>query len=45
MSPLVKWVVIGVIPQLSIWIWWTVATGAIFGIAAGAIAARRPAAA
>ena len=45
MSPLVKWVVIGVIPQLSIWIWWTVATGAILGIAAGAIAARRRAAA
>jgi hypothetical protein len=43
MSPLVKWVVIGVIPQLSIWIWWTVATGAIFGLVAAAVASRRPA--
>lgn len=45
MSPLAKWLVIGVLPQLTIWIWFTVTVGAIFGIAAGAIASRRPAAA
>ena len=45
MSPLVKWLVIGVVPQLTIWIWFTVAVGALFGIAAGAIASRRAAAA
>jgi len=45
MGPLTKWFAIGVVPQLTIWIWYTVAVGALFGIAAGAIAARRPAAA
>ena len=44
-GPLVKWLVIGVVPQLTIWIWCTVAVGAIFGVAAAAVAARRPAAA
>ncbi len=45
MSPLVKWLVIGVVPQLTVWIWFTVAVGAIFGVAAAAVASRRPAAA
>lgn len=45
MSALAKWFTIGVVPQLTIWIWYTVAVGAIFGVVAGAIAARRPAAA
>ena len=45
MSPLVKWVVIGLVPQLTIWIWFTVAVGALFGVAAAAVAGRRPAAA
>jgi hypothetical protein len=43
MAPLTKWFAIGVVPQLTIWIWFTVAVGALFGIAAGAIASRRPA--
>jgi hypothetical protein len=45
MSPLAKWFVIGVVPQLTIWIWFTVAVGAIFGVLAAAVAGRRPAAA
>jgi hypothetical protein len=43
MSTLAKWLTIGVLPQLTIWIWYTVAVGAIFGLVAAAIAARRPA--
>jgi len=37
--------VIGVVPQLSIWIWFTVVVGMIFGILAAAVAGRRTAAA
>jgi hypothetical protein len=43
MSTLAKWLTIGVAPQLSIWIAYTVIVGGIFGIAAAAIAGRRPA--
>jgi hypothetical protein len=43
MSPLAKWLTIGVLPQLSIWIWYTVVVGMIFGIVAAALAGRRPA--
>jgi hypothetical protein len=45
MSALAKWLVIGVVPQLSIWIWFTVVVGMIFGLLAAAVAGRRPAAA
>jgi len=45
MSALAKWFVIGVVPQLSIWIWFTVVVGMIFGILAAAVAGRRTAAA
>ena len=43
MGTLAKWFAIGVLPQLSIWIWYTVVVGMIFGIAAAAVAGRRPA--
>jgi len=44
MSTLAKWVTIGLAPQLTIWIWYTVVFGALFGTVAAAIARRRPAA-
>jgi hypothetical protein len=40
MAPLAKWFAIGVLPQMSIWIWFTVAVGSLVGIVAGAIASR-----
>jgi hypothetical protein len=43
MGTLAKWVTIGLAPQLTIWIWYTVVLGALFGIAAAAVARRRPA--
>jgi hypothetical protein len=45
MGTLAKWVTIGLAPQLTIWIWYTVVLGALFGIAAAAVARRRAAAA
>ena len=41
MSTLGWWVAIGLAPQLSFWIWITIVFGALFGIAAAAIARRR----
>jgi hypothetical protein len=41
MTPLAKWFAIGLLPQMTIWIWYTVALGGLFGIAAAAIARRR----
>jgi hypothetical protein len=43
MAPLNKWLLIGLLPQLTIWIWFTVVIGGLFGIAAAAIARRRAA--
>lgn len=40
MGTLAKWLAIGVLPQLTIWIWFTVALGAVCGIISAAIAAR-----
>ena len=40
MSGLWKWFLIGVVPQMSIWIWFTVALGSLVGIVAGAVASR-----
>jgi len=40
MGVLAKWFAIGVIPQLTIWIWFTVVVGSLVGIVAGAIARR-----
>lgn len=44
MGTIQKWLMIGVAPQLTIWIWFTIAVGAICGGIAGAIAARKRAA-
>jgi len=45
MSTLAKWVVIGLLPQMTIWIWFTMAAGALLGALAAAVAGRnrRPA--
>jgi hypothetical protein len=44
MGTLAKWLMIGVLPQLTVWIWFTMAGGAIAGaIAAAALRAKRPA--
>ncbi len=45
MAPLLKWFYIGFLPQLTIWIAFTVVVGSLFGIVAGAIAGRGRAAA
>ena len=45
MGTLAKWFWIGLLPQLTIWMAFTVVIGALFGIGAAAIARRRPAAA
>jgi hypothetical protein len=41
MAPLPKWVLIGLLPQLSIWIWFTIVFGTLFGLGAAALARRR----
>ena len=41
MSGLRLWLIAGVLPQLTIWQWFTVVVGGIFGIAAAALARRR----
>jgi hypothetical protein len=41
MSGLQKWLVAGVLPQLTVWQWFTVVIGGLFGIAAAALARRR----
>ncbi len=41
MSALGWWVAIGLVPQLSFWMWYTIGFGALFGIGAAAIARRR----
>jgi hypothetical protein len=45
MSPIAKWLIIGLVPQLTIWIWFTIAGGALVGAIAAAVTARarRPA--
>jgi hypothetical protein len=45
MGPLSKWLLIGALPQLTIWIWFTMAVGALFGGIALAVRSRagRPA--
>ena len=45
MGILAKWLWIGLLPQLTIWMAFTVVIGGLFGIGAAAIARRRPAAA
>jgi hypothetical protein len=41
MAPLSKWLLIGVLPQMTIWLWFTVVIGGLFGIAAAALTRRR----
>jgi hypothetical protein len=41
MGALGWWVAIGLVPQLSFWIWITIVFGTLFGIVAAAIARRR----
>ena len=41
MSTLGWWVALGLAPQLSFWMWYTIVFGALFGIVAAAIARRR----
>src|SRR5262245_36735795 len=41
MSPLVKWALIGLLPQMTIWIFTTVVGGAVFAAIASAIAGRK----
>lgn len=36
-----KWLWIGVLPQMTIWIWFTLVIGSLFGLAAAAIAKKR----
>jgi hypothetical protein len=45
MSPIAKWVVIGLVPQMTIWIWFTIAMGGLLGAIAAAATgrSRRPA--
>jgi len=45
MGPVPKWLLIGLLPQMTIWIWYTIAVGALFGGLAVALTrrARRPA--
>jgi hypothetical protein len=45
MSPLAKWLLIGLLPQMTIWIWYTMCLGAFFGALILALTgrARRPA--
>jgi hypothetical protein len=40
MQGLTKWLMIGVVPQLTIWMAFTVVIGGLFGIAAAAVARR-----
>jgi hypothetical protein len=41
MSGLRKWLIAGVLPQLTVWQWYTVVIGGLFGLAAAAFARRR----
>jgi hypothetical protein len=45
MSTVSKWLIIGLAPQLTIWIWFTIAMGALLGALGAAVAGktRRPA--
>jgi hypothetical protein len=40
LSPIAKWFLTGVLPQLTIWIWFTLAVGALFGGIAVAVTGR-----
>ncbi len=42
MGVMAKWFLIGVVPQLTIWIWFTMAVGAVFGTIAAAVKGGTP---
>jgi hypothetical protein len=41
MGPIARWLLIGLLPQMTIWIWFTVVVGGLFGLAAAVLARRR----
>ncbi len=41
MSPVSKWLLIGLLPRMTIWIWFTVVVGSLLGLGAAALARRR----
>jgi hypothetical protein len=41
MAGLWKWFMIGLLPQVTVWLWFTVVIGGLFGLAAAALASRR----
>lgn len=41
MAGLWKWFMIGLLPQMTVWLWFTVVVGGLFGLAAAALASRR----
>lgn len=41
LTPLARWLWTGVLPQLTVWILWTVAVGALFGAVGGYVVSRR----
>ena len=41
MSPIVKWLLIGVFPQITLWMGFTVVVGMLFGLLASAVAGRK----
>ena len=43
MGAFAKWLTIGLLPQATVWFWFTIAFGGLFGLVAGAIAGRRSA--
>jgi hypothetical protein len=40
MAPFPKWLLIGVLPQMTVWLWFTSVIGGLFGLVAGAAAGR-----
>jgi hypothetical protein len=40
MGPFAKWLLIGLLPQMTIWLWYTVAVGALFGAVTVALTGR-----
>jgi hypothetical protein len=41
MAPIPKWLLIGSLPQMTIWLWFTSAIGGLFGLVAAVVATRR----
>ena len=41
MAPLAKWLAIGLLPQMTVWLWFTLAVGTLAAVPVAAIAGRR----